>query len=152
MEIERKFLVHSLPGGCKAAPNARIRQAYFPLRDGKIEIRLREKGKQHFITIKAGRGRTRLEEEIPIPKSCFDALWPLVRAACITKRRYQIPFRGKTIELDVYEGAHRGLIIAEREFKSKRELEAFKPPDWFGREITGVRRYANEALARRGHL
>src|SRR5436190_20215583 len=110
MEIERKFLLRSLPPNWKRAPNSLIRQGYFPLRGKQVEIRLREKGAQHFITVKAGRGRVRLEQEIPISKKCLQALWPLVRGASITKRRYRIPFARHTIEMDVYQGPHRGLV------------------------------------------
>jgi adenylate cyclase len=152
MEIERKFLVKSLPSGWKTAPHSRIRQGYFSLCEKGIEIRLREKGAQHFITIKGGRGRVRLEEEISISKERFAALWPLVRAASVLKTRFRMRHRSNKIELDVYEGPHRGLVTAEVEFRSKREGDTFKPPPWFGREITGERRYANEVLARRGSV
>jgi CYTH domain-containing protein len=152
MEIERKFLVRSLPPGWKKAPNSRIRQAYFPLRGKQFEIRIREKGNEHFITIKAGRGTVRIEEETKISKNSFRNLWPLICAASVAKRRYRIAHRTKTIELDIYEGPHRGLKTADVEFSSRREADAFTPPAWFGREITGSRKYANEVLARRGHL
>jgi adenylate cyclase len=152
VEIERKFLVRSLPAGCKKAPKSRIRQAYFPLRGKRFEIRIREKGHEHFVTIKAGRGTVRVEEEARISQKSFQTLWPLICVASVAKQRYRPPYRGKTIELDVYEGPHRGLITADVEFRSRREANSFKPPAWFGREITGSRKYANEVLARRGHL
>jgi CYTH domain-containing protein len=152
MEIERKFLVKSLPNRWKAAPNSRIRQGYFPLRGKGIEIRVREKASEYFITIKSGHGRARLEEEIKISKSCFGALWPLVRATSVTKTRYRITYGKKTVEMDVYDGAHRGLVTADVEFRSRRDADAFEGPVWLGREITGSQKYANQALARRGHL
>src|SRR5215469_15424494 len=102
MEIERKFLVNAFPPRWKAAPHSRIRQGYFALRQRGIEIRIRKKGSQQFITIKAGRGTVRLKEEIRILKKHFTALWPLVRAASISKIRYRIPHRKKAIEVDVY--------------------------------------------------
>lgn len=114
-----------------------------------VEIRLRRKGSKHFITIKGGAGLRRREEEIEIPKPTFRGLWPLTRAARIAKRRYRIPSHGHTIEMDVYQGSHRGLITAEVEFDSLRAGRSFQPPEWFGREITGDRRYSNAALARR---
>ena len=152
MEIERKFLVRRLPAGWRKTPNSRIRQAYFPLRGKQFEIRIREKGDEHFVTIKAGRGTVRVEEEAGISKKSFQNLWRLVYGASIVKRRFRIPYKRHTIELDVYEGSHRGLITADVEFNSQRETKSFTPPDWFGREITGSHKYANEALARRGHL
>ena len=152
MEIERKFLVNALPPCSMASPHSRIRQGYFALRQSGIEIRIREIDSKQFITIKSGRGKVRREEEIPILKRHFTALWPLVRAASISKIRYRISHGKQTVEVDAYQGPHRGLITAEVEFASRRQADSFKQPAWFGREITGVRRYANEFLARRGHL
>ncbi len=148
MEIERKFLVNSLPPGWKATSGVPIRQGYFSLRDKEVEIRLREKSSKCFITIKAGRGRLRLEEEIAISRQRFKTLWPLVRGACVVKTRYELPYAGLTIELDIYHGRLRGLMTADVEFRSPRQAEVFEPPAWLGREITGNRRYANETLAR----
>ena len=149
MEIERKFLLKSLPPGWRKSSGCRIRQGYFALREKQVEIRLRQKGKDCFLTIKAGRGKVRLEEEIPISKPRFEKLWPLVRDTCVMKTRYLISYAGRKIELDIYEGRNRGLITAEVEFPTKIASRAFSPPVWLGREITGNRRYANEALARR---
>ena len=152
MEIERKFLVKSLPPGWKRAPHDLIRQGYFALREKRTEIRLRQKGPEYFITVKAGWGGERLEEEIGIAKKQFTALWPLVCEASISKTRYRIRYGKHTIEMDVYEPPHHGLITADVEFRSRREADSFRPPGWFAREITGVRRYANQILAREGDL
>ena len=148
MEIERKFLVKSLPPGWKARSGSPIRQGYFSMRDKDVEIRLRELGSKRCITIKAGRGLVRLEEEIPISRERFEALWPLVRKVSIQKTRYRIPCAGHTLEVDIYQGHHRGLITAEVEFRSLREAKVFHPPAFLGREVTGSRRYINESLAR----
>ena len=149
MELERKFLVKSRPRGLRVVSASPIRQGYFYLRNKEVEIRLREKGPECFITIKAGRGRSRLEEEIHLSKRQFEKLWPLVRSACVIKTRYRIPYAGQTIELDIYKGRHRGLITAEVEFESRSKSESFQPPPWFGREITRNRHYANVSLAHR---
>jgi CYTH domain-containing protein len=146
----RKFLVKRPPAGLSTFACAEIRQGYFALKQKDVQIRLREKGGRCFITIKAGRGKIRQEIEIPIKRKQFESLWPLVRAASIVKKRYKIPHHGYSIELDVYEGLHRGLKTAEVEFSSPRQSGTFKPPAWFEREVTGVSRYANEQLARKG--
>ena len=77
LEIERKFLVKRLPSGLKRHSSSKIIQGYFPMGREDLEIRLRRKGAKHCITIKGGHGRSRLEEEIEVPKSRFRALWPL---------------------------------------------------------------------------
>ena len=148
LEIERKFLVKRRPSGWKRRVSSQIVQGYFPTASKNLEIRLRRKGSQHFITVKEGRGRRRLEEEIEIPEPKFRSLWPLTRSARIAKRRYRIPCSGHTIEMDVYQGPHRGLLTADIEFDSVQQSRSFQPPDWLGREITGSRQYANESLAR----
>lgn len=152
MEIERKFLVKALPTGWRTAPRSRIRQGYFPLDDKGMAIRVRDKDSRYFITIKAGQGSSRLEQEIRISPHCFKTLWPLVREASVVKTRWKINFAGCTIELDMFEGRHRGLKIAEVEFSSQRQAKAFQPPPWFGREVTGNHRYNNASLARRRRL
>ncbi|MGZ4971814.1 MAG: CYTH domain-containing protein [Limisphaerales bacterium] len=151
MEIERKFLVKNCPAGWKRLSGSKIRQGYFPVCGKGLEIRLRQKGSQYFITFKEGLGKVRREEEIRISEEHFRKLWPLVRAVSVTKTRYRVAHSGRTIELDVYSGEHQGLKVAEVEFPSRRKCNAFKPPAWLGREITGNRRYANESLARSRH-
>jgi len=152
LEIERKFLVKRRPPGWRRKASSRIVQGYFPLASKDLEIRLRHRGSQYFVTVKGGHGRRRLEEEIGIPKGKFRSLWPLTRDARIAKRRYRIPCDGHTVEMDVFQGPHRGLVTADIEFDSVRQSRSFEPPNWLGREITGNRQYANEVLARRHGL
>jgi CYTH domain-containing protein len=152
LEIERKFLVHSPPPRWQRFASTKIIQGYFPIANKDLEIRLRRKGSQHFVTFKAGHGQSRLEEEMQIPQPKFRALWPLTRAARISKRRYRIPWDGRIIEMDVYYGSHRGLFTADIEFDSVRESRAFRAPEWLDREITGNPQYANRTLAQRRRL
>ena len=150
MEIERKFLVKARPPNWKGRSGSKIRQGYFHLCAKDLEIRLREKGSQCFITVKSGHGKVRREEEIRISREHFKHLWPLVRGASVVKTRYRLPHAGRIIELNVYGGRHRGLMTAEVEFPSTRNSNSFEPPEWLGREITEDRRYSNESLANRG--
>lgn len=149
MEIERKFLVPSPPPHLTKARGKQIRQGYFSLCSKNVEIRLRQIGSEHVLTIKAGQGKVRIEEELPLSKQRFQLLRPLVRDAWIVKTRYKLPCNGHVIELDVYQQRHRGLITADVEFKTLSDSRQFKPPAWFGREVTGNRKYANETLAHR---
>jgi len=151
-EIERKFLVKQLPPPRKRRAPSRIDQGYFPIRSRDLEIRLRRKDSKHLITFKQGSGISRQEEEIEISRQHFRALWPLTSGARITKERYRIPWAKQIIELDVYRGALRGLVMADVEFDSVNQSRFFQPPDWFGREITGSKRYANRRLAQAQRL
>ncbi len=51
------------------------------------------------------------------------------------------------IEIDVYRGKHSGLVVAEVEFPDLATCREFKPPRWFGREVTSQNRYSNVRLA-----
>jgi adenylate cyclase len=59
-----------------------------------------------------------------------------------------VPHAGLTWEVDVFEGAHHGLVIAEVELE--RADQAVPLPSWAGAEITHDLRYRSAALARAG--
>ncbi|MBW3604900.1 MAG: hypothetical protein KY460_08320, partial [Actinobacteria bacterium] len=56
---------------------------------------------------------------------------------------------GVEVEVDEFDGALSGLVIAEVEFESQDDSRAFQPPAWFGREVTDDDRYRNADLAQR---
>ena len=142
-EIERKFLVGEPPP--HGPRGVRIDQGYLAVGDD--EVRLRRKGERLSLCVKRGGGMIRSEEEIPLEREQFDALWPATEGRRVQKQRTAIPHGGRTIELDVYEGELDGLVIAEVEFEDAAQAIAFVPPPWFGREVTDDRRYKNQALA-----
>lgn len=148
-EIERKFLVRDLPAGLSKQPCASIVQGYLPLETGQLEVRLRRQAARRLLTIKCGHGKSRLEAEFPVPKEQFEALWELTAGRRVAKRRYSVPSGGLLVQLDVYQGKHRGLVTAEVEFNSKRNSVRFRPPEWFGKEVTGTGKFGNATLARK---
>jgi adenylate cyclase len=112
------------------------------------EVRVRRRDDSASLTVKSGRGRVRVEEEIAIDGDRFERLWPLTEGRRIEKTRYEIPAGdGLTIELDVYAGDLDGLLTAEVEFASEDAAEAFAAPDWLGPDVTDDARYKNQRLA-----
>ena len=69
----------------------------------------------------------------------------------LTKDRYRIPMTGTyahlTIELDVFSGVYSGLVLAEVEFPTVEEAEAFVPPEWFTEDVTMSGEYQNSRLS-----
>jgi CYTH domain-containing protein len=65
----------------------------------------------------------------------------------LRKVRCEIPWKNLVIEIDIYHGRHAGLVVAEVEFPDRLSCRKFKPPSWFGREVTGEKRYSNVRLA-----
>ena len=146
VEIERKFLVDRLPG--ELPPGEAIEQGYLVVGEDGVEVRVRRRGDVTTLTVKSGPAMVRTEEEIPIEERRFETLWPLTEGRRVTKTRHLIPLGGDlAAELDVYSGAHEGLLTAEIEFPSLEASEAFQPPAWLGRDVTGDGRFANQALA-----
>jgi adenylate cyclase len=148
-EIERKFLLRSLPADRLQGAGERIEQGYVAI-DAVAEVRVRRRGGQATLTVKSAPARTRVEEEIEIDEARFASLWELTAGRRVVKTRYLVEHDGATIEVDEYHDALSGLVTAEVEFAGEPASDAFDPPPWLGREITGDRRYANQTLATDG--
>jgi CYTH domain-containing protein len=150
IEIERKFLVTSLPEAMDRYPHERIMQGYVVVGTDGSEVRLRRKGPKYFEAVKMGRGGIRSELEVELTATQFDTLWEATSGRRIEKTRYEIRHAGAIMEVDVYHGELAGLVTAECEFASAEESRRFVPPDWFGREVTNDPAYKNQSLAVRG--
>lgn len=150
IEIERKFLVVSEPDLSGATP-AKIRQGYVTGPGDSVSVRLRQKGDKFLMSVKSGQGVVRQEHETQIQREQFDTLWPATDGRRLGKVRWTGPLPdGKFYELDHFEGDHAPLRLVEVEFASLADARAFQPPDWFGREVTGDRRYSNSVMALEG--
>jgi len=146
-EIERKFLVKQLPEKLKRRRHYPIAQGYLATEPGGRHVRLRKKGKTASLAFKVGRGAHREEREVRLSPRQFAALWPGTAGRRLRKVRYEIPWKNLMIEIDVYRGKHSGVVVAEVEFPDLATCREFKPPRWFGREVTGQKRYSNVRLA-----
>ncbi|MFK0161853.1 CYTH domain-containing protein [Rhizobium sp. NPDC090279] len=144
-EIERKFLVRGDHWRDSVSERLILRQGYIASMDGRsVRIRLTNDAKA-TLTIKIGKAMTRDEFEYEIPVDEAEELLGTAIGLVIEKTRHKVPFKGFTWEVDVFRGAHRGLIIAEVEMG--KESDNPELPDWIGREVTGEYRYSNQALA-----
>ena len=149
-EIERKFLVPAQPDLISAKSN-KINQGYLAISEDGAEVRIRRKGDRYFETVKTAGKLSRGEFEIEISREQFECLWPATTGKRLNKQRYELHYRGHTIELDLYQGTLKGLMVAEIEFTTEQESEKFTPVHWFGREVTNDPAYKNQNLARYGH-
>ncbi|HTU30235.1 MAG TPA: CYTH domain-containing protein [Solirubrobacteraceae bacterium] len=151
MEIERKFLVPDLPADLDQMPSTLIEQGYIVIGADGTEVRVRRRGGDAVLTIKAGAGRTRTEEEFAIDDERFARLWPLTEGRRVEKTRHVMATDGGLeFEIDVYTGGLAGLSVVEVEFASEQAADTFTPPAWFGREVTDDARFKNQRLASDG--
>ena len=144
MEIERKFLVKTLPENLAQYPCRHIRQAYVctdPV------IRVRQRDEDYILTIKGEGFLQREEFELPLQKAQFKRLLAKSEGQSIAKDRYCLPYGKYTIELDIFAPPFDPLILAEVEFGSVEEANAFTPPDWFGEDVTHENEYTNAAIS-----
>lgn len=146
-EIERKFLVKWLPDNLKQSRHFVIEQGYLATESAGRQVRVRKRGNSTSLTFKVGRGSHREEREIKLSPKQFAALWPGTAGRRLRKVRYEIPWDSVMVEIDIYRGRHAGLVVAEVEFPDTASCRRFKPPSWFGREVTGEKRYSNVRLA-----
>ena len=145
MEIERKFLVPSLPCDLDSRSCHLIEQAYLNVRP---VVRVRREDENYYMTYKGGGMMAREEYNLPLDADSYAHLLQKADGNIITKRRYLIPFHAYTIELDVFEGLFEGIVVAEVEFPSIEEAESFAVPKWFGEDVTYDGRYHNSAMSR----
>ncbi len=146
-EIERKFLVKRLPDNLTESRCLVIEQGYLATESAGRQVRVRKTGSGASLTFKVGRGSHREEREIKLGPKQFAVLWPGTAGRRLRKVRYEIPWSNLLIEIDIYRGRHAGLVVAEVEFPDRASCRKFKPPLWFGREVTGEKRYSNVRLA-----
>lgn len=156
IEIERKFLVN-LPDESASASDffEKIASDKFTIKQGYIltapdkTVRVRIKGDYGYLTIKGKtneNGFSRFEWEKEISREDAEQLLELCEKFTIHKTRYEVIFKEKTFEVDVFHGLHEGLVIAELELQT--ESEPYEKPDWIGEEVTGDVRYYNSWLSK----
>lgn len=149
MEIERKFLINSLPDNLERYPCDTLTQAYISTEP---VIRVRQKNDEYILTLKSSGLLAREEVEMPLSKSSFYHLLAKKDGISIEKKRYKIPDASYLIELDVFEGDYSGFCMAEVEFPDINSANAYKAPSWFGPEVTMDSRFHNSSLSKRNPL
>lgn len=144
MEIERKFLVKSLPN-LNNYQKYDISQGYISIEP---VVRLRKQDSSYYLTKKSKGSLIREEIEVEISQEVYDILLSLIQTRIIEKTRYKIPLEnGLIAELDIYHNDLASLYTVEVEFKTMEEAQSFIPPNWFGEDITEDNRFKNNNLA-----
>lgn len=147
MEIERKFLIPVLPEDLKNYPCHRIEQAYLCTEP---VVRIRRQDDDYILTYKSAGMMAREEYNLPLTREAYAHLKEKADGIVLSKTRYLLPLEnGLTIELDVFDAPYETLRLAEVEFESVEQAEAFVPPAWFGEDVTYSGKYHNSCLSRK---
>ena len=144
-EIEKKFLIHTLPEDLDKYPYHEIEQGYLCTEP---VVRIRRQDEAYFLTYKSKGLMIREEYNLPLTAEAYAHLREKADGKLITKRRYLIPLDPYTIELDVFSSPIPDLWLAEVEFPSEEAALAFEAPDWFGEDVTRDSKYHNSNLSK----
>ena len=144
-EIERKFLIVSDAWKQQVSRRDSYRQGYLSGGE-KCSIRVRINNDKAFLNIKSATlGIQRIEYEYEIPfDDGMEMLQQFCAGAVIEKTRYFVPVRDHVWEVDVFDGANAGLVVAEIELGAVDE--EFVRPEWLGEEVSDDPRYYNVCL------
>ena len=145
MEIERKFLLGTIPDNLYTYPCRKIEQGYLctaPV------VRIRKQDDEYYLTYKGKGKMVREEYNLPLTADAYAHLREKIDGILIRKTRYLVPLQnGLTAEVDVFEQPRPGFHLAEVEVDSIEEANAFTPPDWFGEDVTRDSQYHNSNMS-----
>ena len=146
MEIERKYLVTSLPDTLEPYSYHMIEQGYLCTEP---VVRIRRQDDDYFLTYKSKGLMVREEYNLALTRDAYLHLREKTDGSIISKKRVLIPLTNElTIELDIFAPPFAPLMIAEVEFPTEEMALRFEPPTWFGQDVTFDGRYHNSALSR----
>lgn len=134
VEIERKFLVTG-EGWRSDAKGQLCQQGYLSITN-EVAVRVRILGDTASLTVKGmGVSISRPEFEYPIP---LDDAREMLEKHClkpiVEKIRYHVVHKGMIWDVDEFQGANEGLVLAEIELEN--EQQAVELPEWTGDEVT----------------
>ncbi len=145
MEIERKWLIGEVPADLEEYPHHVIEQGYLNTRP---VVRIRRQDDEYILTYKGGGLMAREEYNLPLDQASYEHLRTKIDGRLISKVRYIIPIEnGLVVELDRFESPHKGLYLAEIEFASVEEAEAFPGLPWFAKDVTYDINYHNSVMS-----
>lgn len=153
MEIEKKYLVTTLPDNLETYDKWEIEQCYLC---SNPTIRIRKKNEDYILTYKNRDEQMKHYEnlcvaeeiEVPLTKEAYEHLKTKADGKCICKTRYRIPYQNHIIELDVFHKDYEGFLLAEVEFSSIEDSKIFSKPVWFGKDVSGDFHYTNSYLSK----
>lgn len=148
-EIEKRYLLKFLPD-LRGSEKVEMTDVYMPEITLHARLRARKIGLKYELTKKVrkteGNQYIMTEQTIDITPEEFDFIYGK-SSRKIEKERYYYKHGVHIIEIDVFKGKHQDLVIAEVEFKDLQELEQFKPPEFFGKEINNIEELAGGVMS-----
>ena len=149
LEIEKTYLAKCLPDDVLLSPFKDIIDIFITISDAST-IRLRKSGEEYTLTKKIKEkendASSQMEFTIPLDESEF-LLFEKMSSKVIEKRRYFYRHERSVLEIDIFTGHLKGLVIIECEFRNRSEYNAFIMPEFCLIEVTQENFIAGKFLA-----
>lgn len=94
MEIERKYLISSVPFDLSSYPCRKIEQGYLSTAP---VVRIRRDNNDYILTYKSKGMMIREEYNLPLTKESYEHLKEKIDGRLITKKRYVIPLKDSSL-------------------------------------------------------
>jgi len=138
IELEKTYLAKSLPAGLEKCKHKEIIDVYIPKAHPHPKIRIRKNGDKYEITKKepvADDPSHQNEQTIILTEFEFNELSKF-DGKKVHKIRYYYDYKGSTAEIDVFQGALKGLVLVDFEFETVEDKAKFKMPEFCLAEVT----------------
>jgi len=149
IELEKTYLVKSMPEDLSNYPHREILDIYIPKEITHPTLRLRMKGDSHEITkkhpAKENDSSEQEEHTIRLSKAEFDVLAG-IHGKRVRKIRYNYLFQGNKAEIDVFQDDLKGLVLVDFEFKNLAEKDSFTMPPFCLIDVTQDSTFAGGML------
>jgi len=139
VELEKTYLAKYIPSGLERCRSKEIIDIYIPGFCDHPTLRLRKIADNFEITKKEPVDENdpahQIEQTIVLNKEEFNVFSKL-DGKKVHKRRYLYPCNGRTAEIDVFQGALKGLVVVDFEFDDRAELDSFEMPGFCLADVT----------------
>lgn len=139
IELERTYLAKELPLGIENCRHKEIIDVYYPLGARHPTLRLRKNGDKYEMTKKErldpNDASKQEEHTISLTKEEFENLRKAPGKE-VQKVRYYYDYKGRTAEIDIFEGDLKGLVVIDFEFDSEKEKDEFEMPEFCLADVT----------------
>lgn len=150
MTTIRRFLIASSLGRLvrKERGASRVTEGYFPNHPGRSSHVQVEGGTCNLILITTSGNGLPNEERTEVPRAHADALLDVAPGKVVYDRA-RINLSGREVFVDRFSLPD-ALDLISVPFEDEETARGFRPPPWFGPEVTGEQAYQNRSVALEG--
>jgi len=137
IELERTYLAKVIPKNLENPKD--MLDIMIPRSERHPVLRIRKIGDKFEMTKKypvEDDPSKQHEFTIPLTKKEFEELEKNIQGKRIEKLRYKTEYNGIQMEVDVFQGKLKGLVLIDFEFKTEEEKNNFQMPNFCLKEVT----------------